>query len=168
MSIDGDCYSNKALSVGTGSCHVVAGTSQGRLVAFRRNSHAGGQLVPTWVMQKRDLGVLQGSLHSMPGGVVIALRHDNGSIEASHASTGIPIGSWRLPSEAAWTALCGSETHIYLLGRKLSNKGQLLAGAEAVLWRFALPEELTMQHLQDTPTVVANRFLRGGNTMQEM
>merc|ERR1719491_1479297 len=97
-------------------------------------------LVPSMSMQHRHQSVGQGSLHVLPGGVVLALRPSviPATVQAFDMHSGDVIGEWRLPQDISWLALGGGGDHLFVLGRKTRIKQR----RHVVLWRFLLPQRL--------------------------
>jgi len=116
---------------------LVVGTTQGRVVQLRRHVTHSKELVPEMSMQQRPHSVVQGTLHVLSGGIVMALRPALGTVQALDVQRGDILGEWKLPVGISWITLCGAEDHLYMLGRSLRSSHR-----RVTLWRFPVPREL--------------------------
>jgi len=140
MAVNSECRSQ---SLSNGGAFVpedpgclVVGTTFGRVVQLRRHATQNQELVPAMSMQHRPHSVNQGSLHVLPGGIVMALRPSLGTVQALDVELGGVVGEWRLPTGISWITLCGGGGHFYMLGRTSGKERRLL------IWRFPVPKEL--------------------------
>merc|ERR1712187_11554 len=105
IAVDNECIGEADLEPESPGC-VLAGTTSGRIVQLRRHMSERHQLVPVWTIHRRMHSVHQGSLHLLPGGLVLALRSSLGVVQAFDADGGNHVGAWRLPGDIDWSALC--------------------------------------------------------------
>mmetsp|Transcript_24123 Transcript_24123/g.75065 ORF Transcript_24123/g.75065 Transcript_24123/m.75065 type:complete len:161 (+) Transcript_24123:2-484(+) len=145
------CRCSRCLRGRGGRPCATVGTSHGRLVQLRAASSGPRLLVPRRSLQHRPGPVRSGSLHALPGGVILALRPARGSVQAFEARLGTVAGEWRLPEGVSWLALCGGGGSLFALGTR---------GGQLELRRFPLPVELRRPAealLQPEPSVNSSR-----------
>lgn len=147
IAVDNECLGDGKLEPEEAGC-VLVGTASGRIVQLRRHMSGRNELVPVWTIHRRIHSVNPGSLFLLPGGLVLALRPALGVVQAFDAQGGNHVGAWRLPPDAAWSALCVGGGNVFILGRA----GPLQA---ATLWRFPVPPELKAWQRPQQPSSVS-------------
>eukprot|EP00440_Ansanella_granifera_P032523 gb/GFBE01035287.1/.p1 GENE.gb/GFBE01035287.1/~~gb/GFBE01035287.1/.p1 ORF type:complete len:1123 (+),score=215.77 gb/GFBE01035287.1/:1-3369(+) len=126
----GEMGAFRAESVGC----VVVGTSEGRLVQLRGAYADPQRLVPERAMEQRKEGISRGSLHVLPNGFVLVLRHESNTLQAFDSARGVSAGEWRLPDTADWLTVGGGGGSLYLLG--------FVNGTHLQLHKIPVPEKL--------------------------
>lgn len=147
VAVNGACIkdgsdSNSLFEGGVVGC-VVAGTSQGRIVQLRGTVADEHRLVPERAMEHRGHSIAPGSLHIFSGGLVLALRTAEGTLQAFESTTGAVAGEWRLPPNVQWLTLCGGGHSLFVLG--------LRNGTLVELHRFSVPEVISQNAELRTP-----------------
>jgi len=146
VAVNNECLAQDRRTTG-GAFHpdapgcLVVGTTSGRVVQLRRHVTQSKELVPEWSMQKRTHAIGQGSLHVLPGGIVMALRPKQGTLQALDVQRGDVVGEWKLPQGISWITLCGGGRSLYMLGRALHS-------SKVGLWRFPIPATLQARQAQ--------------------
>lgn len=118
---------------------VVAGTSQGRIVQLRGAADPGNNLVPERTIQKHSRAVTRGSLHILPNGYVLVLRHEQGTIQAFDENSGKSAGEWRLPKDRFWLCIAGGGGNLFVLGQNTPDSANR---TRLELHQFPVPDRL--------------------------